>query len=486
MISSKAIDLVITFSEEEFRKFGLFISSPYFNKENIQVKFYALLKKYYPDFNNRNFEKEKVFARLYPGKKYNDGVMRNILSGMLELAEDFLTIQKLQENEFNSKLSLMRELSDRRMEKLFEKAEIEAQEILNKREAKNDSYYYDSYLLLSEQRTNKLKHKSSLYNTELFLTEMSNNLTISFLINILSSSTHMANTNLRMFQFDYNVSLVNELELYLDKESRKYKDITYIQYYYNAFKLAKTKEEKYFYELKLISDTEYEKLSLKEKGSIFTLLTNYCYYKINKGELSFRKEHFLIYKEKIERGDYKGEMNFLSHILYLNVVITGIDAGEIKWVEGFVEQYKNELDKINMENTYNFSHALLNYHHKNYSLALERASKVKTDDLSYKHQLKSLYLKVYYDMNETESFYSHVDSYRHFLTNEKHIPAATKDVLGNYVLFTKKLFDVKNNKAEKDFELYKLKKEITENKLLVNKQWLLERARELEKTSGKA
>ncbi len=484
MISSKAIDLVLTFSEEEFRKFGLYVNSPYFNNENIQVKFYTILKKYYPNFENRNFEKEKVFAKLYPGKKYNDGVMRNILSGMLGLAEEFLTIQNLQENEFNSKISLMRELSDRRMEKLFEKAEIEAQDILDKREAKNDSYYYDSYLLLSEQRSNKLKHKSSLYNTELFLTEMSNNLTISFLINILKSSTHMANTNLRMFQFDYNVSLVNELELYLDKESEKYKDITYIQYYYNAFKLAKTKEEKYFFALKLIADSDYEKLTISEKGSIFTLLTNYCYYKINKGEISFRKEHFLIYKEKIERGDYKGEMHFLSHIQYLNVVITGLDAGEITWVEGFIERYKSELDNINMENTYNFSHALVNYYHKNYNEALNRAANVKTDDLSYKHQLKSFYLKIYYDMDETESFYSHVDSYKHFLTNEKHIPAATRDVLANYVLFTKKLFDIKQNKTEKDFEFFKIKKEIAENTLLVNKQWLLEKAEAIEKLTG--
>ncbi len=216
------------------------------------------------------------------------------------------------------------------------------------------------------------------------------------------------------------------------------------------------------------------------------MLTNYCYYKINAGELQFRSEHFLIHKENIERGNYKGDLQFLSHIQYLNVVVTGIDAGEIGWVESFIEKYKGELDKINRENTYNFSHALISYHHKNYNEALNRAASVKTDDLSYKHQLKSFYLKIYYDMNETESFYSHVDSYRHFLTNEKHIPTATKDVLGNYVLLTKKLYDIKQNKAEKDFELFKLSNEISGNTLLVNKQWLLERADELEKTSGKA
>jgi hypothetical protein len=119
MISSKAIDLVKTFSEDEFKKFGLFVSSPYFNKENIQVNFFDILKKYHPEFDNRNFVKEKVFRRLYPGKKYNDGVMRNILSKTLDLAENFISIQNLQSNEFNCSLALIRELSNRKIGNLF-------------------------------------------------------------------------------------------------------------------------------------------------------------------------------------------------------------------------------------------------------------------------------------------------------------------------------------------------------------------------------
>ena len=86
MIASKAIDLLRTFSEAEFKEFGNFTASPYFNREIVQVKFYELLKKYYPDFTAKTFTKEQVYSKLYPGKTFSDGVMRNILSKTLELA----------------------------------------------------------------------------------------------------------------------------------------------------------------------------------------------------------------------------------------------------------------------------------------------------------------------------------------------------------------------------------------------------------------
>lgn len=483
MISSKAIDLIKTFSEDEFRKFRLYVSSPYFNREAIQVKFYGILKKNYPSFESRSFEKEKVFAKLYPGKKYNDGVMRNILSGTLELAQNFLAIESTQKNEFELTIALMRELTARKMEKLFVKANEKGKKNLEERKIKNEFYFYDNYLLLREERSDLINRKSTLYGAEVLIPEISDKLITFFIINILKSSAYIANSNKMMLNYDNDAGIINELEAYLEREAEKYRDITYIQYYYNAFKLAKTQNEIYFYNLKKIANSKYETLSATEKTDIFSILSNYCYYKINKGELKFKTEQFLIIKESIERGYHNSERGFLSHIQYLNAVITGIGAGEISWVENFIEQYKHELDNVNRENAHNFCCSLVYYHKKEYNDALNWAAKVKTDDLSYKHQLKSLYLKIYYDMNEIEPFYSHIDSYRHFLMNEKHVPELTRNVIGSYVSYAKKLFDIKNKTAERDFDLMKIQKEISDNKSMINKVWLLEKIEEIEKDS---
>ena len=85
-------------------------------------------------------------------------------------------------------------------------------------------------------------------------------------------------------------------------------------------------------------------------------------------------------------------------------------------------------------------------------------------------------------MNETEPFYSHVDSYRHFLLNEKHIPEVTRNVINSYVNYAKKLFDIKNRVGEPDYDLYKIRNDISDSKAMVNKSWLLERIDKIEKS----
>ena len=481
MISSKAIELLKSFSEAEFKEFGLFAASPYFNRENVQIKFYEILKKHYPHFSSRTFTKEQVYKKLYPGKTFSDGVMRNILSKTLELAENFISIQHFQKNEFTYSYTLMRELSKRKAEKLFLKAERLASSTLEKTGAKDEQYFYNKFLLNNEKRNFSKNIKSTLYFSSELVKNSTENISLSFLITMLRNFTDIANTNLKMFRFEGYESL-DEFEKYADIEIRKYSNVEYLQYYYYSFKLAKSQDEKYFFELKKIADTSFSKFSERDRRDIFTIMTNYCYYKVNSGDLNFRKEHFLLLKENFERGYYKGTRNYVDHISYLNVTVTGLDAGETDWVEKFMLKYKPELDESNRENSFNFANALLYYRKGLYDEALNTAAKVKTDDLSYKHQLKSLYLKIYFDMNEIEPFYSHIDNYRHFLQNEKHIPESTRHVINSYVNFAKKLFDIRLRTSARDFDIYKVRKEILENKAMINKPWLLDKIAEIEKS----
>lgn len=485
MISSKAIELIKTFNEDEFRQFGLFTASPYFNREAVQVKFFEILKKYYPRFDGKNFTKEKVYIKLYPGKKYNDGVMRNIFSKLLELSEDFLALQNYRKKGMQYYTDLLSELSRRNTQGLFEKTEKEASVLIEQTNIKDEQYYQNVQHLNGVKLSRIKNQKSTLYLPEELLKESSDALIKSFLISVLKNQVSLANSNQKMFTIEKN-EMLKILEQYAESAISKYNDSVYLKYCYCSFKLALTREEKYYFELKNILNSSFAELHERDIKDIFTILTNFCYFKINSGHPEYRKEHFYLFKENIEHGHYKGFKRFLEHIKYLNVTVTGLEAGETKWVMEFIEKYKSELDEQNRDNAYNFCRALLFYHQKEYGSALMEATKVKTDDLSYKHQLKSLYMKIYYDMHETEPFYSHIDSYRHFLINEKRLPESTKKNISSYITYTKKLFDLKNrikesnNKSnDTEYSLLKMKQEITESKNLINRHWLLERIEQI-------
>ncbi|MBK9334412.1 MAG: hypothetical protein IPM96_18890 [Ignavibacteria bacterium] len=68
---------------------------------------------------------------------------------------------------------------------------------------------------------------------------------------------------------------------------------------------------------------------------------------------------------------------------------------------------------------------------------MEFVSKVISDDLSYKHQLKSFYLKIYFELGEVQAFYSHIDSYRHFVKNDKLISPESREYITNYITLSK-------------------------------------------------
>jgi hypothetical protein len=250
-------------------------------------------------------------------------------------------------------------------------------------------------------------------------------------------------------------------------------------YYYNTYKLAATQDEAYFYELKNIMKNNYNELSREDKRNIYSILTNYCYIKINTGIDKFKKEHFELMREHVEKGYYLVAGKFMTHLLYMNCVIVGLGAGEEQWVENFIESHKAELDVLNRENAYRFSRAFFYYSTGQYSKALDTAALVETNDLSYKHQLKSFYLKIYFDMNESEPFYSHVDNYRHFISSEANAAPAVRETIHNYINFAKRIFDLKNGRDEKEFELLQLEREVKESHSLINKDWLLKKIAEV-------
>lgn len=479
MIQGKLIELLKTFSAEEFRQFGLLAASPFFNKEKTVINFYSFLKKYYPHFEGTGFQKQKAFAKLYPGKPYNDGVMRNVISKTLTLAETYLAVKDYNSSPADYNMNLMKELAVRRQAALFKKAEALTAGLMQNEIVKDEEYYRRKVHFHHLRRTLVLSLKSTLNtDNDNQLTSMHENISLQFLIAIFKSATFIMNTPKKMYSGDYDVNLLSRLDSYLNENMNMLRGNTYLRYYYNTYKLAATQDEAHFYELKSIMKNNYNELGTEDKRNIYSILTNYCYVKISGGEDKFAKEHFELIREHIEKGYYLVSGRYMTHLLYMNSVIVGLRAGETGWTERFMESHKADLDEANRENAYRFSKAFFYYTTGNYSKALDTASLVETNDLSYKHQLKSFYLKIYYDMNETEPFYSHVDNYRHFISGRDNAAPAVRETIHNYINYTKRLFDIKNS-SSKNFELEQLLREVKESHSLINKEWLLKKIAEV-------
>ena len=72
MIGTKALKLLQALDQEEFLRLGKFLRSPFYNYNKTIVALYEHLKKYYPALDSNKLEKEKVWAKLYPGKAFHE------------------------------------------------------------------------------------------------------------------------------------------------------------------------------------------------------------------------------------------------------------------------------------------------------------------------------------------------------------------------------------------------------------------------------
>ena len=66
MENPKIIHFLKCLSKHELREFGKFVRSPFHNNRKDVVRYFDLLKVYYPDFGNDESVKQKIYNKLYP------------------------------------------------------------------------------------------------------------------------------------------------------------------------------------------------------------------------------------------------------------------------------------------------------------------------------------------------------------------------------------------------------------------------------------
>jgi hypothetical protein len=290
---------------------------------------------------------------------------------------------------------------------------------------------------------------------------------------MLTRQSHISN-------FNFTLNFSEEIDSFFEGTGKRFLEIPFIRFNFLSFKLIQTGDEKYFFLLKKFLTEHFHGINAYERKNIQTVLENYCYTKVTEGRIEFVKEQFKLYKESVEKGTHIGSPEYISNIFFMSIVATGLEAGEHDWIEKFIKEKIHDVKEALRADTEHFSKALCSYWKKDYESSINELSKVRSEDFAFKHNIKSLTLKVYYDLNESEPFYSHIDTYKHFILNNKSVHDKVREQVNNFINYSKKLFTLKNlHDPDREFDIIKLKREISENHSLINKIWLLKKADEI-------
>ena len=493
MLKSSLLEILRTFSRQELIKFEDFVRSPYFNKKENVLKLFLEIKKYAPDFGHENLEKENAWQKLFPGKSYNYGIMKNLIHDLGKLCESFLSEEVYKNNETQRSLDFLNSVCNRNIQNIFlNKTESAEKSFLkNFKTAKYDFLidYYDGMRDLNHLKVGFLQANEQFKKKD-ELIKSPENLIFGFLIrcfetfhNVILNSLNYNSplksniTYLFLKDLEDHSVLKNILDYTKEHSPENY---PVLQCYYSMYKALSVNDSlEYFNEFKNNLSQNSGLFSEKELRELYNgLLTSFGNRKITTN--NFHHEYFSIiqigFKNKIILKP-DGTIDPVSFTSIVNVS----SAKDIKFTEDFISNYKDKIPAEHRENLYHYSMAVLNYSKKNFEKSLEYIAKVQGKDLLMKFSIKHLQLNIYYELNDRVAFDYSYDALKHFiksinLTNESRIVTRVK--YGEYI---KALFNLREKPDA--FKLSCLKKEITENKTL-NKEWLLRKINELEKVKS--
>jgi hypothetical protein len=470
MYNSNLLEIFKKYTSKEIKEFEDFVSSPYYNKNKNVISLFKLIKTEYPDFTKGNLTKEKIYKKIYSGTKYNDGTIRLLMFYLQELAEKFIGLKSYENGEYSSQMYLLAGLNERELDKVFEKNFKAVLKQLDKNPRQHAEYLYSRFVIESENLfyySRTFFDRDEKYIQKSNVTEVFDNLTYSYLIRIFKYNLYFLNIQMK-FNVNHKFRLFDEL-IY-NHNPAEYEHIPVINMYYYCLMLTiKPDEEENFYKAKKLLFEHEQSFEADDKTEFYINLENYCKRRFKIGKMKYEQELFEIYQSEIEKKAYqfRGKM---PDLFYKSVSDLGLRLKKYDWTKKFILDYKKELPEQFRENTFLHCMGVYEFAMDNFEKSLELISKVKFDEIYQKLDIKCLLNAIYYELDIQSSLEASIDTFRHFLKNDKIIPDERKEV---FSIFNKNLLKLLKLRRKPDIEEIELFRDNIHSGNYYNKEWLL-------------
>ncbi len=222
--------------------------------------------------------------------------------------------------------------------------------------------------------------------------------------------------------------------------------------------------------------TQEKCIPFQTQAQLFAYLRSLCTLLINSGQMAFAELLHQIHQDNLTRGLFFVN-NEISPNSFVNIVQIAIRVKELAWAKAFTETYKKRIiggDKDQFFYRFNLSHCLFEEGMLDEALAhLPEAS-------SHSHVhviIRRLELKIYYELRSDLLHYK-LYAFRKYSerTATKSIPASLRAM---NIEFFNILLQLSQSPLKDKARSERLIERIQKKKLLADRAWLLEKAKEL-------
>lgn len=462
------IRILQSFTKSEIIQFDEFLRSPFYNKKPNAVKFFETLKKHSPDYEAEMLSKENIWKQLYPGKKYNWGVLKNLIYDLTKLSEKFIEVMQYEENKTEKDFDYLDALSRRKIHnKFFSEYKLQLKNI------EKSKFYQNYYSDIQRLKTKKINHCSiyTNYQSELNeeLTAVSDFYIFDALVKMSGYYKEISNYSIG-FNKSGDRSVSEHFFGILDKNNflaksgipreRDYKIILVYYYQYLAFAYHENPDN--YFNFKKHLHVNSGLFSLEEKYNLYVHLGDALNLRPSKKGDNKLLEFLEHYKKQIDENVFTDPYGGLNIYSYSNIIKMAGRLSDHKLIKFVKDNFFDLLLPEFKENMNFFTDAFYNYSKRNWEKSLESAMKIKADHFIFKYDLRDLQSMLYYELNDFESFTYLMDTHKHFLKKNKSVSKQYKNWYDIFISSVFRLLKIKLNFDE--YELIKFEKDMLEGK----------------------
>lgn len=454
----------------EVKRLLRYLKSPYFNQSKTLVRLCELLLAYV-EKGKTGFIREEIWRKLVPGTAYDDVNFRKYCSDLLALVEGFFAQEAIRQDPGHLDVATMRFVAERKILPLYNSSTqsaknalagqtIQSTQVVQKAIAVEQQYY----LLMDYDF--KLNTKSNIESTSKYLDVYY----FSEKLKLYCAAISQRKTSNIEYQLDFMEDIVRMLDGF------PMEDFPELAIYYCTYLALKGADEDNYFKWRGLLERYGRQMPRLEAIQVFDSALHYCTGKINQGSKDFLQEYFDLFQSALDQKIFLYRNEFPSW-RYNNANVTALRLNKLDWAESFVQQYKDFLPEGERQNTYTFNLARVYLYKKQYSKVLDVLHNVEYEDIGFNLISKTMLVITYYELDELEALWSHMDAFRVFLNRQKDLAEARKSLYLNLLKYLRRLMRLKSNDK---VELQRLREDIVAEKArTANHEWLLEKLDEL-------
>lgn len=480
MYQSRLLKIIERLSPRQKEQFKNFVCSPYFNQHEKTTQLLSLIYEALED-TEQSLDKKKIFQQLFPKQTFDEQKLHNIMSYLQRLYHQFLAFQALESKPFVEQLYTLEEAFKTNQWDIYTNRYKLLEKNLQQHPVKNADYYLNSYFSLSQQRQYRIDHvdrsdqevaQSMLQHLDYFFIHEKLRQACTLTIHEM-----LVNTN-------YNFFLLDAVYQYVAEHWEIFKLHHGIAAYFTVLKMLRDRENPiHYHQLKSLLQENPDKFSSESLNDLYSFTTNFCIMRINQNDVSYKRELFEIYQQSL-KNEVLLQHGKLDGWVYKNIATLGCNLKEYNWTFHFIENYKEKIPSSQKNNAYNYSLAYYHLSRQDYNSSMRLLQEVEFTEVHYHLSGNLLLMRSYYELNDTESLLSLLESMRLYVLRSKKLIGTEKKGYTNLIRFTKSLVLLRSDKNFLRPDTFQNKYQslvdkITSTKNIIAKSWLEGKCQEL-------